>query len=70
MTQTRHLTFFCNFLFQVSFELRSRLEEKMESTGITLDKMTELMARAGVELAIQLFGGGHRHDGNKVIRSS
>ena len=44
----------------LSFELQQRLEQAMKKRGISEDRTTELIARAGVELAIQLFGGAHR----------
>ena len=44
----------------ISYDLRSRLEAAMASKGLGQDRITELVARAGSELAVQLFGGAHR----------
>ena len=44
----------------VSLDLRSRLEVAMAAKGIGLERITEMVARAGSELALQLFGGAHR----------
>eukprot|EP00095_Tigriopus_kingsejongensis_P011104 snap_masked-scaffold268_size230776-processed-gene-1.22 protein:Tk11104 transcript:snap_masked-scaffold268_size230776-processed-gene-1.22-mRNA-1 annotation:"enhancer of mrna-decapping protein 3" len=48
----------------ISLDLRNRLEDKMRECGISMERITELMARAAVELAIQLFGGAHRMNPN------
>ncbi len=44
----------------VSYDLRSRLEAAMAANGIGSERVTELVARAGAELSVQLFGGAHR----------
>ncbi|XP_059081044.1 enhancer of mRNA-decapping protein 3-like isoform X2 [Tigriopus californicus] len=44
----------------ISIELRNTLEAKLKEHGISAERMTELMARSAVELAIHLFGGAHR----------
>lgn len=44
----------------VSLDLRSRLEVVMAAKGIGLERITEMVARAGSELALQLIGGAHR----------
>ncbi len=44
----------------VSPELRERIDKTMEAKGIHAERVTELMARSTVELALQLFGGAHR----------
>ena len=44
----------------VSLDLRSRLEVVMTAKGFGLERVTEMVARAGSELALQLIGGAHR----------
>ena len=44
----------------VSYELRSKLEKVMVKKGQGQERIVELVARATVELAIQLIGGAHR----------
>lgn len=50
----------------LSFDLRSRLEAAMATRGVSLERVTEMVARAGTELAIQLFGGAHRYNNSYV----
>jgi len=44
----------------ISYELRERFMAAAEAKGITRDRLIELMARTGTELAIQLLGGSRR----------
>ncbi|XP_023341379.1 enhancer of mRNA-decapping protein 3 [Eurytemora carolleeae] len=44
----------------ISFQLRFRLQERLEDHGFGLSKQTELMGRAATELCLQLLGGQHR----------
>lgn len=44
----------------VSPELRERLYAAADAHGLGMEKMSELVARAATEIAIQLFGGAHR----------
>ena len=44
----------------ISLQLRERLQASVESHGIGLDKLAEMMGRAATELAIHLLGGQHR----------
>ena len=53
----------------LSFELRTRLEKAMERRGVADSQMVELMARSGVELAVQLLGGAHRYLFSSVLIS-
>ncbi len=44
----------------ISPELRDKIDKAMEAKGYGAERITELMARSTVELAVQLFGGAHR----------
>jgi enhancer of mRNA-decapping protein 3 len=44
----------------ISFQLRAKLQERLEEHGFGLSKQTELMGRAATELCLQLLGGQHR----------
>ncbi len=44
----------------VSGELREKLEKVADAKGLGLERVTELIARAATDLAVQLFGGAHR----------
>jgi len=44
----------------ISLQLRERLQASVESHGIGLERLAEMMGRAATELAIHLLGGQHR----------
>ena len=50
----------------ISTDLRNVLLASAESSGMGADRMTELMARAGSDLAIQTLGGSHRLNPNNT----
>lgn len=44
----------------ISLQLRERLQASVESHGIGMDRLAEMLGRAATELAIHLLGGQHR----------
>jgi enhancer of mRNA-decapping protein 3 len=44
----------------ISYKLRERFMAAAEARGISRERLTELVARAGTELAVQLLGGSRR----------
>lgn len=54
----------------VSPELRERLDRAAEAGGVGPERMAELVARAAVDLSVQLFGGAHRWPQSRASPSS
>jgi len=44
----------------ISLQLRERLQSSVQSHGIAMDRLAEIIGRAATELAIHLLGGQHR----------